>query len=113
MKRPPIVIKSYDSLPRNSKYPLQEFKLRIVKYHNSTILLDIREYITSIEFTGYSPKGISLNREQLLYFAAQIHDIIRYMKEDSQEPLTQLKLNLKGSTNMVHDKENTPNEHNS
>ncbi len=58
MKRPPVIIKAYDSLPRNPKYPLQEFKLREVKYHNSTVLLDIREYITSDEFNGYSPKGI-------------------------------------------------------
>jgi len=105
MKRPPIVIKEYDSLPRNPKYPLQEFKLRVVKYHNSTVLLDIREYITSDEFNGYSPKGVSLNREQLMYFAAQLHDIINHMKE---EPLAQMKLPLK--TNVLLEK---TNEHNS
>jgi hypothetical protein len=101
MKRPPNIIKAYDSLPRNPKYPLQEFRLRVVKYHNSTYLLDIREYITSDEFSGYSPKGISLNREQLLYFAAQIHDIIKYMKEETPNP-NQLKLPL----------DKVPNEHN-
>jgi hypothetical protein len=93
MKRPPNVIKAYDSLPRNSKYPLQEFRLRIVKYHNSTILLDIREYITSDEFTGYSPKGTSLNKEQVLYLAAQMHDILSHMKEEKPNP-NQLKLPL-------------------
>lgn len=98
MKKPPNIIKAYDSLPRNPKYPLQEFRLRVVKYHNSTTLLDIREYITSDEFTGYSPKGISLNREQLLYLAAQLHDIIKYMKEDDPNLLPQLKLPLHGNS---------------
>ena len=98
MKRPPIVIKAYDSLPRNPKYPLQEFKLRVVKYHNSSLLLDIREYITSDEFNGYSPKGISLNKEQLMYLAAQLHDIIKYMQEPAPNP-NQLKLALGEKTN--------------
>lgn len=95
MKRPPIIIKAYDSLPRNPKYPLQEFRLRVVKYHNSSVLLDIREFVTSTEFTGYSPKGISLNREQLLYLVAQAHDILKHMKEEVPS-LNQLKLPLQG-----------------
>jgi hypothetical protein len=81
MKRPPKIIKVYDSLPRNPQYPLQEFKLRVVKYHNSAALIDIREYVTSDLFTGYSPKGISLNREQLIYLSTQLHDILENMKE--------------------------------
>lgn len=93
MKRPPIVIKAYDSLPRNPKYPLQEFRLRVVKYHNSSLLLDIREYITSNEFNGYSPKGTSLNLEQVMYLAAQLHDIIKCMRESKPDP-NQLKLPL-------------------
>lgn len=100
MKRLPRIIKAYDSLPRNPKYPLQEFKLRIVKYHNSTMLLDIREYITSTDFNGYSPKGLSLNREQVLYLAAQLHDIISQMDESKYNP-NQLSLPL---TTMVADK---------
>lgn len=81
MKRPPRIIKVYNSLPRNPKYPLQEFRLRVVKYHNSDALLDIREYVTSDLFTGYSPKGVSLNREQLIYIAANMPDILEQMKE--------------------------------
>lgn len=106
MKRLPLIIKEYDSLPRNPKYPLQEFKLRVVKYHNSTTLLDIREYITSTEFNGYSPKGISLNREQIMYLAAQLHDIIKHMTEKVPDP-NQLSLPL---SNII--KEDT-NEHHS
>jgi hypothetical protein len=98
MKRPPVVIKAYDSLPRNPKYPLQEFRLRVVKYHNSSLLLDIREYITSDEFNNYSPKGVSLNREQVMYLAAQLHDIIKCMQETTPNP-NQLKLALGEKTN--------------
>ena len=105
MKRPPIVIKSYGSLPRNENYPLQEFRLRVVKYHNSTRLFDIREYVTCKEFEGYSPKGISVNREQLLYLAAQLHDIINCMVE---EPLMQTKL-LLAQPNITSAEEGTIN----
>lgn len=80
MKRPPKIIKTYDSLPRNPQYPLQEFKLRVVKYHNSVTLLDLREYVTSDAFTGYSPKGISITREQLLYLFTQLPNILDSLK---------------------------------
>lgn len=66
-KKPPIIIKLYDSIPRNPLYPLQEFRVRVVKYANSENLLDIREYITSEKFTGYSPKGVTLTKEQAMY----------------------------------------------
>lgn len=98
MKRPPKIIKVYDSLPRNPQYPLQEFKLRVVKYSNSTALLDIREYVTSDLFTGYSPKGISINREQMIYLCAQMVDILENMKEPNPTQFN-LPIKLEDTTN--------------
>ena len=100
MKRPPNIIKAYESLPRNPQYPLQEFRLRVVKYHNSTVLLDLREYVTSDLFTGYSPKGISLNREQLIYLSTQLHDILECMRNATGVKSSLKQLNLELSNNM-------------
>ena len=115
MKRPPKIIKTYGSLPRNSQYPLQEFRLRVVKYYNSSALIDIREYVTSDAFTGYSPKGISLNREQLIYLTTQLHDILEHMKEENNKniyPQLRLPLKLSPTTKVISTKEDAPNEPN-
>lgn len=79
-KRPPYEIKVYESLPRNPQFPLQEFKVRVVKYQNSDMLLDIREFITSELFTGYSPKGITINEEQVRYLFSILLDVIDVMR---------------------------------
>jgi len=64
-RRPPVVHKRYESLPRNEKYPLQEFRVRVIQYPNSEKLFDIREYVTSEQYTDYTPKGISLTLAQV------------------------------------------------
>lgn len=83
MKRPPYCLLVLPSLPRSEVYPLQEFKLRVIKYNNSSKLLDIREYITSEMFTGYSPKGISITLEQVEHLYLHMDDIMKAMKENT------------------------------
>lgn len=90
-KRPPRVLKVFPSLPRVEKYPMQEFKCRVVQYHNSEVLLDIREHVTSEVYTGYTPKGVSLTKEQFAYLIKYGPSIMEVMDSVSQKEVQEVK----------------------
>lgn len=79
MKHSPRILKVYEPFPRVSNYPLQEFKLRIVKYENSERLLDIREFVSVEGFAHYSRKGVSLTLPQVIHLFTRLADIISVM----------------------------------
>lgn len=83
MRKPPVILKVFPSLPRVEQYPMQEFKVRAVQYGNSVKLVDIREYITSVKFTGYSPKGLSFTKEQFEYLIKYGPEILESLKDDN------------------------------
>ena len=78
-RRPPVVHKRYPSLPRSEKYPLQEFRVRIIEYPNSPILFDLREFVTSEQYTDYTPKGVCLTRQQFEALFELGPDILKEM----------------------------------
>jgi hypothetical protein len=57
----PAVLKSYPSLLRGQ----QELKIRILQYSKSDPILDIREFVTSEEFSGFTKKGLALDLSQV------------------------------------------------
>ena len=81
MKKPPRCLQTFPSLPRNPAYPLQEFKVRVVQYHNSNALLDIREYVTTETAAYYSKKGLSVTLEQVEHLYLLLDDILSSMWE--------------------------------
>ena len=85
MKKPPKIIKVFPSLERNPNYPMQEFKIRVVEYPtNPDRLLDIREYITSDLYTGYSPKGISITFTQFKYLLSLTSQILLALEKSNE-----------------------------
>lgn len=95
MKKPPLVIKSFGSLPRNNNFPIQEFRVRVIKYENSPKLLDIREFITNgntgIEgktYTGYTSKGIAITIEQWKFLCKNSFLILEEMDNEIQAEIT-------------------------
>ena len=85
MKKPPKIIKVFPSLERNPNYPMQEFKIRVVEYPtNPDRLLDIREYITSDLYTGYSPKGISITLTQFNYLLSLSSQILSALEKPDE-----------------------------
>lgn len=59
---------------RNKNAPLQEFKVAIIKFHNNPdYQVDIREFVTSPQFQGYTSKGITFNLDQLIQLVECIH----------------------------------------
>jgi len=58
-KTPPAVLQTFPTLRRGKL----QLRTRVVQYPKSERLLDIREYVTSDQFNGFTPKGISLTKE--------------------------------------------------
>lgn len=86
-KESPIVITTYQSLPRNTKYFYGiDTKVRLLTYNNNPQLLcDVRDYVRSKAYTGFTPKGIALNREQVVALLAMLPDILKDMETYENE----------------------------
>jgi hypothetical protein len=102
MKRPPICLQVFPSLPKVDAYPLQEIKIRVVKYHNSSPLFDEREFVTSPNFTGYSPKGLSLTLEQCQHLYKYLPAIMEAMRNAESQ-----RVSTKGETTKTESKNDT------
>jgi hypothetical protein len=70
----PAVLKSFPSLTRGQ----QELKIRILQYSKSAPILDIREFVTSEEFSGFTKKGLALDHSQVL----ALEKVIKEAKND-------------------------------
>jgi hypothetical protein len=79
-KETPAVIASYPSLCRG----LQEFKVRLLQYPTSEPIIDIREFVVSDMFKGFSKKGVTLNLQQLI----QLRDMLEPMIKDMEALMT-------------------------
>lgn len=86
-------MKVFTSLDRNPKWPKQEFRVRIVRYFNTnSILLDIREYVTSeVEglSSGYTKKGFSITSKQFRHLLRMSPAILKHMERMEHELLKQ------------------------
>ena len=82
-------MKVFTSLDRNPKWPKQEFRVRIVRYFNTnSILLDIREYVTSeVEglSSGYTKKGFSITSKQFRHLIRMSPAILKHMERMEHE----------------------------
>src|SRR5258706_14921844 len=83
MRKKPKILKVFASIERNELTPLQEFKLSVVEYANSKqgVLFDIREFVTSEIFIGYSAKGVALTLAQTKYLYNMLPDVIEVMEK--------------------------------
>ena len=73
----PAVLASFPPLKRGQ----QKFLVRLLQYPKSEPLIDIREYITSDDFNGFSKKGITLNKEQVEILQNEIPNMLEQMEE--------------------------------
>lgn len=73
----PAVLNTYPSLRRGK----QELKVRVLQYSRSPRTLDIREYLETAEFNGFSKKGISITLEQFQLLLEHKDDIIKALSE--------------------------------
>lgn len=67
----PAVLKSWESLRRGR----QELKVRLLQYSKTEPVLDIREYVTSDQFTGFSKKGITLDYDQIMSLRTLLEEV--------------------------------------
>jgi hypothetical protein len=67
------------------KAPDESIHVRVVRWNSRPrAVLDVRPYITSARYTGYSPKGISLTLAQAEALAAQMPAILETLR--AQQP---------------------------
>lgn len=74
----PSVLHSFESLRRGN----QELKMRVLQYPQSTPILDIREYVRSEVYTGFTKKGISIDLDQCRSLLAQLPEIVKRVEEE-------------------------------
>ena len=77
----PVTCNMLRSLPHNPRYNNQEFRVRIIKYINSSHLLDIREYIKKKPHSYYTSKGLSLNMWQVKTLIQELKSAIPLLEE--------------------------------
>jgi hypothetical protein len=80
------VLTHFTSLPNNDRYfNGYEVRLRLITYvNNPQVLFDLRNFVRSLNFTGWTPKGIAINREQAISLLHTLPDIIREMEIHEQ-----------------------------
>lgn len=82
----PKVVHTFNNLPPKKNYPNIEFRVRLVKYKTSPVMLDVRQYITHGKrydgqtFSGYDSKGITLNLEQAKELFSRQDEILNYLQ---------------------------------
>jgi hypothetical protein len=76
-KETPSVLAAFPGLKRGN----QELKMRVLQYSRTEPVLDIREYIVSDQFNGFTKKGISINLEQCRQLLAQLPAMITALEE--------------------------------
>lgn len=75
-KETPAVLASFPSLCRGN----QVLKVRALQYSRSEPIIDIREFVTSELFTGFSKKGVALNLQQLELLLENLPAMIQALK---------------------------------
>lgn len=76
-KETPAVLQTFKALSRGNLQLL----VRLVQYSKTEPLIDIREYIRSDDFSGFSKKGLTFTRDQLVQLQEDIPKMIQAMDE--------------------------------
>lgn len=75
-KETPSVLSTFPSLKRG----FQELKVRVLQYRKTPKLLDIREYISTDDSSGFTRKGVTLDLSQAEQLLAQLPAMIEELK---------------------------------
>lgn len=73
-----VIIKQFTNLGTDNKV----LHVRIVKTNGKDSQLDIREHVTSPEFTGYTKKGVRLNWSDVQTLERILPEIIEIMDKE-------------------------------
>jgi hypothetical protein len=84
---PPTTIHEFSDLPQKKNLPTILFKVRLVRYRNSPLLIDLRQFKNNHRrndgtvSTGYDSNGLSLNLDQFKELVRRGPELIQKFEE--------------------------------
>lgn len=77
----PKILLFLGTLRRNPLWPKQKWRVRVIKFDNSGVLFDVRQFDDFEHYKGYNAKGTALNLAQAIHLRSFLNRAIPFMAE--------------------------------